>query len=253
MNSKHYSIPYGMIFKKYYCSKCAALLQKEQTHRVVTKDDKDYYRYHNLGEFPKHDCDVYGKRFKCPNCNTRISFEEQCAIERIQKKFRKKLLSDQQIKDNYTSARAADIKRSLLSSVLAQFIFCIAVFLITFLTTRSLMATLLFSSVYLLISVSVVFQRFKGRRTTRAWYSREEEAKLEILHAKSSNNRELVKASEKCYCFYCKSSMNSSEITNYLADGTALCPHCGIDSVIPDSINEPINEELISQMNEYWF
>jgi len=42
MNGKSSSIPVGMIFKKHYCSNCGARLEKECTHRVVTKDEKDY-------------------------------------------------------------------------------------------------------------------------------------------------------------------------------------------------------------------
>ena len=84
MKGKNYSIPYGMVFKKYYCSKCGMELEKERTHRVVSKDDKDYYQYHDHGTFPRSDHDVYDYRFKCPYCNTRISFEEQCIIKRIQ-------------------------------------------------------------------------------------------------------------------------------------------------------------------------
>ena len=42
MKGKSYSIPFGMVFKKYYCSKCGTKLEKEKTHRVVTKNDKDY-------------------------------------------------------------------------------------------------------------------------------------------------------------------------------------------------------------------
>ena len=39
MKGKSWSIPVGMVFKKYYCSKCGGKLVKSKTHRVVTKDD----------------------------------------------------------------------------------------------------------------------------------------------------------------------------------------------------------------------
>ena len=82
------SIPFGMLFKKYYCSNCGVKLEKEKTHRVVTKDDRDYYQYHEYGMFPLRDHDVYGYRFRCPSCKKRTSFDEQCVIERIQKQKR---------------------------------------------------------------------------------------------------------------------------------------------------------------------
>ena len=65
MKGKSWSIPVGMVFKKYYCSKCGGKLVKSKTHRVVTKDDKDYYQYHDVGTYPRYDYDVYSYEFKC--------------------------------------------------------------------------------------------------------------------------------------------------------------------------------------------
>ena len=60
--------------------------------------------------------------------------------------------------------------------------------------------------------------------------------------------------SNKCYCFYCKKEMEAKEINKYIDnDSTALCPYCGIDSIIPDSIDENINPSTIDEMNKYWF
>ena len=36
-------------------------------------------------------------------------------------------------------------------------------------------------------------------------------------------------------------------------ENTALCPHCGIDAIIPNNVDEPIDNELIEGMNKYWF
>ena len=67
MKGKSYSIPAGMVFKKYYCSHCGAKLVKSKTHRVVSKDDKDYYQYRDYGTFPRCDYDVNNYEFKCKN------------------------------------------------------------------------------------------------------------------------------------------------------------------------------------------
>ena len=123
MKGKSYSIPFGMVFKKYYCSKCGTKLEKEKTHRVVTKNDKDYYQYHDYGMFPRSDHDVYDYRFKCPYCNTRISFEEQCIIERIQKKCNSKILSSIEIKDNNKECKTRDNKRVLIRNILVPTVF----------------------------------------------------------------------------------------------------------------------------------
>ncbi len=201
MKGKSYSIPLGMVFKKYYCSKCGTKLEKEKTHRVVTKDDKDYYQYHEYGMFPLHDYDVYSYQFKCPSCEERISFDEQCIIERIQKKCSRFVLSPAEIKENYIACRKEN-------------------------------------------------NRMKIHRT----YSYEKKSQMERLHAYSSHNMELVERSVKCYCFYCKSVFESGEIDSYLVnEKNALCPKCCTDSIIPDSINEAVDESIISEMHDYWF
>ena len=34
---------------------------------------------------------------------------------------------------------------------------------------------------------------------------------------------------------------------------TALCPHCGIDSVIPQQPDHPLSPDLLAAMHAYWF
>ena len=51
-----------------------------------------------------------------------------------------------------------------------------------------------------------------------------------------------------------KKVMDSNVVNQYLdIENTALCPHCGIDAIIPDCIDEEINSELVEDMNKYWF
>lgn len=59
---------------------------------------------------------------------------------------------------------------------------------------------------------------------------------------------------EKCGCFYCCKIFSPKEITFWLNEGsgTALCPYCGIDSVIGESSGFPITEEFLNKMNEHW-
>ena len=85
MKGKHYSIPVGMVFKKYYCHYCESKLDKYRYHRVVTEGDRDYFLYQDRDTFPRVDQDVYSYHFKCGNCNKLISVEHQYAIEIIQK------------------------------------------------------------------------------------------------------------------------------------------------------------------------
>ena len=85
-------------------------------------------------------------------------------------------------------------------------------------------------------------------------YSYEKESLFKKLHTYSSHNKNLIDVSEKCYCFHCKSVIDAKDITEYSCEGqTALCPKCRIDAIIPDAIDEKINESIINEMNEYWF
>ena len=111
MRNKNYFMPYGMMFKKYYCSKCQTLLKKEKTHRVVSKEDVDYFRYQRINVFPRRDWDVYEYRLRCSSCNESISFEEQCIIERIQRLNNKKVLSEKEIEDNYEVCKKKESRR----------------------------------------------------------------------------------------------------------------------------------------------
>lgn len=260
MKGKNYSIPYGMVFKKYYCSKCGMKLEKERTHRVVSKDDKDYYQYHDHGMFPRSDHDVYDYRFKCPYCNTRISFEEQCIIERIQKKCNSKTLSTFEIKENYDECKTKENIRILIRNILVPLIF-ISIFFTLFYffgENREAYSLVVLFVLYVIMALGIVvgaIRRYKGNYKMRRYqtYSHEEEAQLKRLHAYSSNNKDLIITSETCYCFYCKEKFNSKEIKEYIDNGkTALCPKCGVDSVLPDTI-EGIDDRVIDEMNRYWF
>jgi hypothetical protein len=47
---------------------------------------------------------------------------------------------------------------------------------------------------------------------------------------------------------------NPAEITEWVDDGdTALCPYCGIDSVIGESSGFPITDKFLKEMHQRWF
>ena len=79
-------------------------------------------------------------------------------------------------------------------------------------------------------------------------------------HKHCANHMEKLKKDKICGCFYCLSVYSPEEIESWIiADddidrfGTAICPHCGIDSVIGESSGYPITKEFLQEMNEYWF
>jgi len=65
-------------------------------------------------------------------------------------------------------------------------------------------------------------------------------------------------------CFYCCAIFAASEIADWvdgpfvetesLDDGvTALCPKCGIDSVIPGRPRVQLSAALLTEMRAHWF
>lgn len=77
---------------------------------------------------------------------------------------------------------------------------------------------------------------------------------LEEIHKLSTNNKEVLKNSKTCGCFYCLKTFSPDEIISWVdsqAD-TALCPHCGIDSVLGDKKVE-ITQDLLKKMHEKYF
>ena len=86
--------------------------------------------------------------------------------------------------------------------------------------------------------------------------------KLEYLKAAHEHciwNWEDILESDICGCFYCISTFFPAEIkeicdTNSPNGPTAICPECGIDSVIGSKSGYPVNDlEFLEEMRLYWF
>lgn len=77
-------------------------------------------------------------------------------------------------------------------------------------------------------------------------------------HRHSSRHRQEVLASDRCGCFYCLAIFAPSAIERWVDEWenvgqTALCPSCGIDSVIASESGYPITEEFLARMRTHWF
>lgn len=83
----------------------------------------------------------------------------------------------------------------------------------------------------------------------------EQTAALKRAHKFCSLHREQVLVSATCACFYCQETFPPSSIEDWTDDDqTALCPKCGIDSVIGDASGEPIGDAaFLSSMYAHWF
>ena len=77
---------------------------------------------------------------------------------------------------------------------------------------------------------------------------------LTHAHKFASNHKKQILNDNKCGCFYCRKIFEPSEIKMWLAmEDTALCPYCGIDSVIGESSGYPITKEFLEAMYKRWF
>jgi len=87
-------------------------------------------------------------------------------------------------------------------------------------------------------------------------------ADLESVHRYCTRNRALLARSERAGCFYCEAVFAPAEITDWIPESasddldtgvTALCPRCGIDSVLPAAAPIVISAELLAEMKKHWF
>jgi hypothetical protein len=81
---------------------------------------------------------------------------------------------------------------------------------------------------------------------------------LRDLHKLTSSNREALSKSKKAGCFYCLKIYDADSIEEWTMSShrgpvdCAICPKCGVDSVLPDSECN-LNPTLLSQMSTMWF
>ena len=82
---------------------------------------------------------------------------------------------------------------------------------------------------------------------------------VRTAHTHSSHHRSEINASRLCGCFYCLAQFSPDAIEEWVdedASGsgtTAICPECGIDSVIGDASGFPVNAEFLQRMKAAWF
>ena len=96
-----------------------------------------------------------------------------------------------------------------------------------------------------------------------------DEAFLDRAHRFSTRNLEDAKRSRECGCFSCLAVFSGSEVAtsdtevpDYYAeidgidrtdDQTAVCPRCGLDSVLPGSSDLPVaSEAFLGAMRSRW-
>lgn len=78
------------------------------------------------------------------------------------------------------------------------------------------------------------------------------------LHYSTFRNEKQIRNSETCGCFYCETIFKPEEVNSWCdgneeGDRTALCPKCGMDSVIGDACGYRVNEALLNLMYRMFF
>ena len=70
----------------------------------------------------------------------------------------------------------------------------------------------------------------------------------------ASYNNEQLEGALLCGCFYCLEVFSPTEIDDWCDGGeTAICPHCGVDSIISGDSGYPITKEFLELMHGRWF
>ena len=59
--------------------------------------------------------------------------------------------------------------------------------------------------------------------------------------------------SKQCGCFFCLRIFNPEKIQDWIQEETAVCPFCAVDSVIPESEEYDLTDQLLLDMKDYWF
>lgn len=98
-----------------------------------------------------------------------------------------------------------------------------------------------------------LFDGYTWKKNGNPELSRKDIARF--LHQYSIGNRELIESSQNCGCFFCRKIFEKDLISEWLEDDkgkTAICPYCGIDSVLPDS-QVALTAELLDFMYKEWF
>ena len=93
-----------------------------------------------------------------------------------------------------------------------------------------------------------------GANELSFWYKGMKQA-IKAAHLFSSNHRCALQKDHVCGCFYCLEIFDPKEISEWIEDeeGTAICPYCGIDSIIGKSSGYPITKSFLKEMRGYWF
>ncbi|MEO8699148.1 MAG: cytoplasmic protein [Kofleriaceae bacterium] len=71
---------------------------------------------------------------------------------------------------------------------------------------------------------------------------------------RASRHRAELEASGHCACFFCFKKFPTSDIKTWIeANQTALCPHCGLDSVLGSGTDHRIDDQFLRKMHQHYY
>ena len=78
---------------------------------------------------------------------------------------------------------------------------------------------------------------------------------VKSMHQHATRNRQEIESSKICGCFYCLQTFPPITIEDWCGEGeTAICPKCGIDSVLGDAgVVTATEKDVLQQMHRFWF
>ena len=81
------------------------------------------------------------------------------------------------------------------------------------------------------------------------------DAKLRLAGKHSCKHREEIEKSSVIVCYYCQTFLKLAEIKEWVdKDQTAVCPYCGIDTVLGNASGMfLLTTEFVKDLNYRWF
>lgn len=89
----------------------------------------------------------------------------------------------------------------------------------------------------------------------------EKKKEYDIITSYSFANRKLLKRYKDCICLYCGKEFDYTKVCQWVNDEpeiTAVCPFCGIDSVVPKHVENRVDKftvtkELQEEIKKYYY
>lgn len=95
---------------------------------------------------------------------------------------------------------------------------------------------------------------FETRNTV---YRKQEAAAPDLVEQApklSIRNRSRLAGASRMGCYFCIQLFPVNAVQEWADDGeTAICDYCGVDALIAETADVPLNEELLARMMERWF